>query len=323
MTIRVAGVLALVALSVAFFALGPRDIRGPSVHVAIPSGAGATTISARLREAGVIRSAFAFRWYAVLTGNAKTLQAGDYVLCSCDSVPEILRAITSGDALSTDIVVTIPEGSNMWEVDDILSKAHLVASGLFARHYQANEGRIFPDTYRFDRNLASHSAELSTIRAIAQPLMETFQQKASGYTEEQRIIASILEKEAKTAEDMALVSGIIQNRLEHDMPLQIDATVAYGWCLRRWLPMSSMGTCDVTQAPIATEIKVDGAYNTYTRRGLPAAPISNPGLQALEAAAHPQPSDYFYYLSTRDGSQIIYAKTLAEHLKNRQKYLGL
>ena len=121
---------------------------------------------------------------------------------------------------------------------------------------------------------------------------------------------------------MALVSGIIQKRLQLKMPLQIDATVAYGWCLRRWLPMSNNRTCDVTQAPIATELKVDGPYNTYARVGLPPAPISNPGLQALEAAAHPKTSSYLYYLSTRDGSQIIYAKTAAEQQANRAKYLG-
>jgi len=107
------------------------------------------------------------------------------------------------------------------------------------------------------------------------------------------------------------------------MLLQIDATVAYGWCLRRWLPMSSTANCDVTQAPIALEIKTDGPYNTYTRPGLPEGPIGNPGLQALEAAKHPKASDYLYYLSTRDGSDIIFSKTLDEHLKNRAKYLGL
>jgi UPF0755 protein len=130
----------------------------------------------------------------------------------------------------------------------------------------------------------------------------------------------MLEKEAKTSHDMALVAGIIYKRMEIGMLLQIDATVAYGWCLRS----AGLGRdCDVTQAPIALELGIDGPYNTYLRAGLPAGPISNPGIQALEAAANPSTSDYLFYLSTRDGSRIIYAETHEEHLQNRREHLGV
>jgi UPF0755 protein len=145
-----------------------------------------------------------------------------------------------------------------------------------------------------------------------------FIEKTGVRSDMQIITASMLEKEAKTPEDMAMVAGIMKQRMDIGMRLQIDATVGYGWCLR----IAPNRPCDVTQAPIATEIKVDGAYNTYTRVGLPLGPISNPGEQALSAAANPKVSEYFYYLSTRDGSQIIYSKTLDEHLRNRAKYLG-
>jgi UPF0755 protein len=313
---------ALVAAFVLFL-LSPRASSTDTVRVLIPSGSGASAVGGILQRAGVIRWGPAFRWYATLTGNATALQAGEYELCPCASVPELVRSIVAGEALSTDIVVTIPEGMNIWEIDDVLAHEKLILPGLFARYYYQKEGTLFPDTYRFDRDIASHSADPTTLARVITPFTDNFKEKASGATKEQLIIASILEKEAKTADDMALVSGIIQKRMQLKMPLQIDATVAYGWCLRQWLPMSNNRTCDVTQAPIATEIKVDGAYNTYTRLGLPAGAISNPGLQALAAAQHPKTSDYLYYLSTRDGSKIIYAKTLAEHLKNRSKYLGL
>jgi UPF0755 protein len=180
----------------------------------------------------------------------------------------------------------------------------------FARTFLDREGRLYPETYRF--------APDATPKELADRLVQMFDQNAAGVTRDQLVIASILEKEAKTKDDMMLVSGIIQKRLQLNMPLQIDAAVAYGWCLRNLRTL-----CEVTQAPVAAEIKIDGPYNTYTRKGLPAGPISNPGANALWAAQHPQTSDYLYYLSTRDGQQLIYAKTLAEHLNNRSKYLGL
>jgi UPF0755 protein len=313
--IRTIGIIsAAVLVAGMLFLLSPRDLRASAVTITIPSGSGASAIGSILQDAGAIRWGFAFRVYATLTGNATTLQAGDYSVCACSSVPALVREIADGEALSTDIPVTIPEGMNIWETDDTLAHAKLVASGSFARLQYQHEGTLFPETYRF--------APKTSLAVIARRMTDTFQEKAARYTKQQLIIASILEKEAKTADDMALVSGIIQKRLQLKMPLQIDATVAYGWCLRRWLPMSNNRTCDVTQAPIATELKVDGPYNTYARTGLPPAPISNPGLQALEAAAHPKASDYLYYLSTRDGSQIIYAKTAAQHQANRAKYLG-
>lgn len=322
--IRTIGIVAAAFLVAgAAFLMSPRNPRAVAVTVTIPSGSGAAEIGRILQRAGIVRWGPVFRWYATLTGNATTLQAGDYALCPCSGTPELVRAIAAGEALSTDIPVTIPEGMNVWEIDDVLTQAKLVLPGLFARYYYSKEGTLFPDTYRFERDLASRSADPTTLAKVLKPFQDTFRQKASQYTKQQLIIASILEKEAKTAEDMVLVSGVIQKRLQLKMPLQIDATVAYGWCLRRWLPMSNNRTCDVTQAPIATEIKVDGLYNTYMRTGLPAGPISNPGLQALEAAAHPESSLYLYWLSTRDGSKLIYAKTLTEHQANRKKYLGL
>ena len=81
--------------------------------------------------------------------------------------------------------------------------------------------------------------------------------------------------------------------------------------------------CDVSQVPVGAEIKIDGPYNTYTRAGLPPAPIANPGIITIQAALNPAKSDYLYYLSTRDGSRIIFSKTAAEHAANRRKYLGI
>lgn len=289
----------------------------------VQPGWGGGRIASELQRAGLIRWAPVMIVIANYTDTGDSLKAGTYALSPSMSTREIVRILAAGEALSTDIVVTIPEGMNVWEIDDLLASQRLIVPGSFARTYSANEGMLFPDTYRFDKSLVDNAGEYANARVIGSVLRNAFDAKARGYTNVQIVIASMLEKEAKSAEDMALVAGIVIERQKLGMPLQIDATVAYGWCLARWLPISNNRNCDVTQAPIATEIKIEGPYNTYTRTGLPKGPISNPGLKALDAAAHPKASPYLYYLSTRDGSDIIYSKTLSEHLVNRRKYLGL
>lgn len=289
------------------------------ILVEIPAGAGVSQIAETLDRAGVIRSPTFFKAYAVLIGKSGKLQAGAYRLAPGLAIPEIISALAEGRAESTDEVVVIPEGSNVWEIDRLLVAAGLIKEGEFARLVWRREGRLFPDTYRFNPN--------ASVDEIAAVLTDTFNQKTAHLkispAAQALIIASLLEKEAKTTEDMRLIAGIIQKRLGLGMLLQIDATVSYGACLRESLAENFKTDCEVSQVPVRREIAVDGEFNTYLRVGLSPRPISNPGLRALEAALNPQSSDYLFYLSTRDGSRIIYAKTLEEHLQNRQKYLGI
>ena len=122
---------------------------------------------------------------------------------------------------------------------------------------------------------------------------------------------------------MGLVGGVIRNRLAKKMPLEIDATVSYGVCLRKFTAGNFKKDCDVSQIGVGAEIRIDSPYNSYKRSGLPPGPIANPGITAIQAVLNPKQSDYFYYLSTRDGSQMIFSKTGAEHAANRRKYLGI
>ena len=307
-------VAAVLVVGTLWFAsqLRPLDRTAAPVEVIIPSGVGASGISHLLEDEGVVRHWAGVSVYAALTGRQSSLQAGRYLLCPCDAVPDIVRAIATGAALSDDRVITVPEGLNIWDMDALFAREGLAEPGQFLHTYGELEGELFPDTYRIGKD--------DGYEAVVMRMKEEHDERTRDYSEEHIVLASMLEKEAKTPEDMALVAGIIYERLERAMLLQIDATVAYGWCLRR---QGIRNVCDVTQAPIRTEIGVDGPYNTYTRGGLPPGPISNPGAAALYAAAHPQESDYLYYLSTRDGSRIVYARTLDEHLENRRIYLGL
>jgi UPF0755 protein len=294
------------------WAFGPVDTDDYlSREFTVQTGWGGARIASELKEAGLIRSSTAFIVYTNLTRTGDALQAGTYMLVRTMSLAEVVRTIASGKAVSDDLWVTIPEGMNIWEVDRLLVAAGIIRAGELRTAYSAKEGHLFPETYRFAKD--------ATVDDVVRKIEATYFERGGTRSDIDVIIASILEKEAKSPEDMAIVAGIIRKRMEIGMALQIDATVGYGWCVRT---AGFTRDCDVTQAPIAREIEVDGPYNTYTRRGLPVGPISNPGSAALQATSSPAKSDYLYYLSTRDGSQLIYAKTLDEHLENRAKYLG-
>jgi len=121
------------------------------------------------------------------------------------------------------------------------------------------------------------------------------------------IMASIIEEEAATAKDRRIISGILWKRLLKGMHLGVDAPFAY-----------DIGKNSATLTTI--DLKYDSPYNTYLYGGLPPTPITNPGLDSIDAALHPETSPYYYYLSDK-GDTIHYAKTFDEHKVNKERYI--
>lgn len=305
-----------------------------SKEIVISEGQGVSAIADILKLEGIIDNEFAFVVYAVITGNESKLQAGRYIFEPGVTIPVIVRSMAEGYAESDDIVVTIPEGFNVFDIDKRLALLGLIQEGEFAGKYHGDEGQFFPDTYRFDRKACSVQ-RATCVDEIAQKMKNHLNLKFKDTSlvlstlvfNDTLIRASMLEKEARKEEDMRLVAGVIENRLERGMLLQIDATVSYGACLRNLqftiYNLQTPKYCDVSQVPVGSEIKIDGPYNTYTRAGLPPGPIANPGITAIRAVLNPIESDYLYYLSPRGGGDLIFSKTAAEHAANRRKYLGL
>jgi UPF0755 protein len=120
-------------------------------------------------------------------------------------------------------------------------------------------------------------------------------------------MASILEAEARTTETRKIISGILWKRMEIGMPLQVDAPFQY---------IIGKNTFQLT----TNDLKFDSPYNTYKYKGLPPGPIGNPGLDAISATVNPIKTNYLYYLSDVRGN-MHYAKTFAEHVINKEKYL--
>ena len=134
------------------------------------------------------------------------------------------------------------------------------------------------------------------------------EQKRSFY--EILTMASLLEKEVREETDKRMVADILWRRLDTNFPLQIDATICYA-------EFQSFKKCSLTRELF----KLDSPYNTYLYKGLPPAPINNPGIESMQAALSPLANDYWYYMTDRKTGETIFSKTFEEHLASREKYL--
>jgi len=316
----VAVLIVIIVAWLFFFNLDPVDPAASAHVVASPTvfqvspGDGFRTVAENLYTAHLIRSPISFDLFLLADGHAFTVKPGLYRLSPSMDAAQIVAAISGGGA--GEATVVIPEGSNIFDIDRILSNALVIRSGEFmnATGSQGLEGRLFPDTYQFYTNDSATNVmkEMTdNFNAKAEPLLAADPANATRTL----IIASIVQEEVPDQSDQEIVAGIIIKRLADKMALDIDATVCYAKFLAT--PVSAGQACSLA----ALDFKIDSPYNTYLNKGLPPGPIGNPGTSAITAALHPQSSPYFYYLSDPATGKTIFAKTLDEQNQNRVKYL--
>lgn len=181
------------------------------------------------------------------------------------------------------------------------------------------EGFLFPDSYRFREGAAADVIIVKMLdnfnKKLDNDLRQAINDRRQAFKNgnpltifEAITMASIIQKEVRTPEDMKMVAGIFYNRLNTGMKLEADSTLNFITDSHR-------------DRATYEDLRIDSLYNTYKYAGLPPGPISNPGLEAIKAAVYPAKTDYFYFL-TASGGQVIYSKTYAEHLKNIAKWLN-
>lgn len=310
--------------------LAPRNPKATErVTVEIPKGAGVREIARRLQEAGVIRSPSGFVILVFLRGARGDLHAGAYELSPAESPPEILRRLTTSDTLPEDTAVTFPEGFTLQQMMERLTARGIVEGDAFLAAATADrfrgeftfltdapagstlEGYLFPDTYRFFQGAGAEDVLRKMLQRFGDQFT-TAQHEAQGRLpttglHEIVALASIVEREVRTADDRRLVAGILWRRFADGVGLDADATIRY-----------ITGNWD--RPLTAGDLRLDSPYNTRRYRGLPPGPIGNPGLDSLRAALHPEPSDFHYYLSAPDG-KTVFSKDLEEHRAARARYL--
>ena len=302
MKLIIFSIIGVLALTSSYFFYGLTSASNdPAIFpVSIKSGAGFRDIATDLEGKMIIKSATSFKLYALLAGAAHRLKPGEYLLSSSWSAPELVKKIVEGPM--EDIAVTIVEGEAVRDINKKLRSLGILRDKSLSEKL---EGYLFPDTYRFFPN--------SSLKEVEEKFSSNFKKKIPSIDYKTLIMASLIEKEVPFYGDRFLSSGILWKRLKAGMPLQIDATICYA-------KMRSSTDC----YPLSREdFQINSRYNTYKYYGLPPAPISNPGLNAVQAALHPQNSEYWYYLSDPKTKRTIFSKTFEEHNENRAKYLGL
>jgi UPF0755 protein len=283
------------------WAKAPVDRKNNSAVIfVVPSGQATGAIANRLKQEGFIKSPLVFRLLVDRKGYGGRLQAGEFRLSQAMSLDKIIETLSHG---SEDYWITFTEGLRVEEYAQKLAEKAAINEAEFIVAAKAHEGKLFPDTYLIPQTASAEN--------IVELLTQTFTAKSPTQDPRTIIIASLIEREAKHAEDRALVSSVIHNRLDIGMALQVDATVQYVLGKKgNWWPK------DLTREDLA----VESPYNTYKYPGLPPKPIANPSLASLEAALKPAQTDYLYYLSDNNGINH-YAATLEEHQQNIEQYL--
>lgn len=288
--------------------------------ITIESGSTVDEIAKQLEDAGIIRSAWAFRLYVSSKEVRNDLQAGTYSLDPSQSVPEIVAQLTRGK-VATDLVTILPgqrldqiratlinDGFGEAEVDAALNpdnyKGH---PALVDKPPGANlEGYLYPDSFqKTDATNAGSIVRQSLDQMevhLTPDLREAFAEQ--GLSVYQAIImASIVEQEAANQSDREQVAQVYLKRLRQDMRLEADPTAYYG--------------ARLDGQPL--RVGYPSAYNTYLNDGLPPTPISNVSAGSLQAVAHPAGTEWLYFVAGDDGV-THFSKTLAEHEAATQKY---
>jgi len=269
-------------------------------------------VAERLQKQGLIRSAVAFFLLARFGGIDADIQAGDFRLYPSMDLFSITDTLTHG---TLDVWVTIPEG---WRNEEIALKLAQELSIPEAEFLKASrEGYMFPDTYLIPKEASASAAVNIFLTNFNKKVTDTEKNKAQqkGLTlDELIIIASLVEREARLAEDRPLVASVILNRLNIGMKLDIDATVQYA--LGYQPGQKSWWKNNLT----LEDLRFDSSYNTYINQGLPPTPICNPGLAAIKAVLEAPSTEYLFYISDSSG-KIHLAKTAEEHNANISKYL--
>ncbi len=318
-----AGVLGVIYLIYTTALIGSSPGDGPA-NVTVAEGDTLAIVADKLQGAGAIQSATAFKIEARLGGGGTQIKPGEYTFAPGTDGEEIMAELTS-DKPPPTFTLTVPEGLTLdqaaqrvseqggFEADEFKAAARETNYGyafLEDPDIKTTEGYLFPKQYEFEEGA---DAPQVVNRMLEQYLIETESLDFSDagvrpeLSEHELVtVASLIEREAANAAERPLVASVIYNRLEQDMPLQIDATIQYA----RGEPKEKLSLDD---------LEIESPYNTYTNQGLPPGPICSPSLASLKAATDPAETDYLYYVLESSGKEHFFTKNYDEFLEAKEK----
>lgn len=313
----------LIFVTLVFIPFGDKKIND---IIRIKKGLSSSNITTQLKNEKIIISRKFMLLYLKIIGKENSLIAGNYKIQTPISLYNLAKILYMGKSESTDIIITIPEGSTLLDIqwilentgikdaDDFTSKAYMnnnysdfwILSDL--KNGDSLEGYLFPDTYNVLENMSAEKIirlMLNNLQKKSQKLKLDRNLYGFNSYRELIIFASIVQKESPL-NDMDLIAGVFSNRLKISKRLESDATINY------FLGSSKL-------IPNYSDITTQNEYNTYLNSGLPPGAISNPGISALEATINPAEHEYLFFLHTPEGDTIL-SKNFEQHLKSRAKY---
>lgn len=326
-------ILVAVGLTVWIFAdVSRAGLTHADTTFVVVKGEGVRTVANHLESQHLIQHKLSWVLFAALTGRSNSILPGQYTILSGHSGKAVLEQLVAGPTEDREVTVTIKEGKTLDDVATLLEQKKVVSAaaflgivrkpGTFISTWSTDlfaskppsvdlEGYVFPDTYRLFKDSPAESVVTRMVKNMDERLDPAFRNEiaASGHSLHDILtMASILEKEGNNTADWGMIADIFWRRINEGMPLQSDATVNY-----------ATGKSNVATTTI-NDTKFESPYNTYLNKGLPPGPIDNPGLRTMQAALHPTPNEYVYFL-TYNG-KAVFAKTYDEHLANKRKYLS-
>lgn len=300
----------------------PKGFADPSdimIAIKIKRGETLSQVADKLYSEGVIGHPFWFKIWAKLTRNERKIRSGYYVFDKPTPIRKALRTLMLGR--SAEIKITIPEGTTIREIADILHEEcdidkerflQLTHDGEYVRKFGINanslEGYLFPESYLIPYEEVPEEIIPRMVNQFFCVFTDEFRSRAEelGFTMEEIItLASLVEKEAAVEHEKPIISGIYLKRLKKGLLLQCDATIQY--ILPKRKPR-------LTYA----DLKIPSEYNTYLNKGLPPTPIASPGKSSIVAALWPKKTDYLYFVARGDGTHT-FSKSLDKHNKEKMK----
>lgn len=324
--VAAASLAILLAAGWVWWQAGPPAAAGEPVILVVEPGTSVRALGRRLDAQGVIRSPLLFELWIRARGDAGRIHAGTYALPRDRSLPAIVDLLVEGRTLLTS--VTVPEGYRLEQTAAVVAASLPFDSAAFVAAVTdpalvdsllprdrigadapSLEGYLYPETYRLDPG----TGERALARLMVEQFWRTFgpawRARADSLgrpIHEIVTLASIVEEEARVAEERTVIAGVFWNRLEIGMRLEADPTVQYALGGHK-------------DRVLYRDLEVQSPYNTYQVAGLPPGPISSPGGPAIEATLWPDSVPYLYFFATGEGGRHTFSETFSEHNRKRRE----
>ncbi|MEX2415460.1 MAG: endolytic transglycosylase MltG [Paenibacillaceae bacterium] len=320
-------------------ALSPVEASTEEKRFVVPRGISSGRIASILEDQGVIRSGTVFSYYLKYKKEGAGFKAGEYAMSPGITVERIIEMLNNGEVVIPDtFTFTVPEGFTITEIADVIGNLGQVdrtkflelannptllqpVEGMVIPPFVQQipekdgmkfrlEGYLFPDTYEMLTDSSTEEVVMRLLQELSKKLSTlpegwADQLEKNGVSFHELItIASLIEREVVLDEERATVAGVIYNRLKKKMALQIDATVQYALDKHK-------------ERLLIEDTKKESPYNTYLNVGLPPGPIASPSMNAIKAALYPEATNYFYYVTKKDGTDgHLFAETFKQHQRN-------